>query len=149
MDFIKNNEKTPASKKNANKLGPKEGNYKYNQVGKAEFINTSSQFRVNDLSHYYNTRTEQSLFGEDYYELLKKKFDAYKSYSQKRNDDLRAKIFKKGPGHQSSPSKNPIVNLIKENQEEIAELSQPFRDMFDQAVQNVRSSIQFDLEFVD
>jgi hypothetical protein len=133
MDFIKNNEKTPASKKNANKLGPKEGNYKYNQVGKAEFINTSSQFRVNDLSHYYNTRTEQSLFGEDYYELLKKKFDAYK----------------KGPGHQSSPSKNPIVNLIKENQEEIAELSQPFRDMFDQAVQNVRSSIQFDLDFVD
>jgi hypothetical protein len=33
-----------------------------------------------------------------------------------------------------SPSKNPIVNLIKENQSEISELSQPFRTMFDQAV---------------
>jgi hypothetical protein len=52
---------------------------------------------------------------------------------QRRNEDLKSKIARRQGVHHS-PSKNPIVNLIKENQSEISELSQPFRTMFDQAV---------------
>ena len=88
----------------------------FKQVNRVQFINAKN----NDLSPYYNTQKEASLFGDDYYLLLHKKFDAFKYYMQKRNDDLQAKISKR---QLSSPSKNPISGLIKENQNEIAELS--------------------------
>jgi hypothetical protein len=37
----------------------------------------------------------------------------------RRNKDLKNKLHRKG----ATAPKNPIINLIKENQEEIAELS--------------------------
>lgn len=103
----------------------------YKHVGRANFINS----KQNDLSAYYNTKKESQLFGEDYFQLLNKKFDAFKYYMQRRNDELQAKINRKGVF--SSPGKNPINGLIKENLNEIAQLSQPFREMFDSAVEQV------------
>ena len=50
--------------------------------------------------------------------MLHTKFDAFKYYMQKRNDDLQAKVTKRGVFN--SPSKNPLAGMIKENQNEIA-----------------------------
>ena len=55
----------------------------------------------------------------------------------RRNEDLRNKLHRKG----ATTQKNPIINLIKENQEEIAELSLPFKAMFEDSVRNTKEEI--------
>jgi hypothetical protein len=57
----------------------------------------------------------------------------YKKYLAKRNDELREKHAKKN----LSPMKPMMSGLIKESSEEIAELSQPFKNMFGEAVAQV------------
>lgn len=86
----------------------------------------------------YNANIGDNLDSDEYYEKVSKNFMAYKMYIQKKNEQLRQANLKK----ELNPSltgqgKKGLTGMIKESQEEIMELSLPFKIIFENAVSEV------------
>ena len=79
------------------------------------------------------------LDGDQYFEYVQRNFDAFILHLEKKNTIIRETNERKM--NQSnlvrSKSRDKLTTLIKESQNEIQELSKPFRKLFEDAINDV------------
>ena len=102
-------------------------------------------------SLYYNSNQgENNQDNDAYFNQVQKNFAAYKAFMIKKNENLKIQNARKEINKTSGAQVGPIIGtsqgqkqgnnltgLIKESQEEIMELSQPFKVIFENAVSDV------------
>ena len=76
--------------------------------------------------------------GDAYFLLICDNFNAYKNYLQKKNLRLKESNSRKPGGSLKTTGLN---GMIKESQEEIIELSAPFKKMFESAIEKTKEDI--------
>ena len=97
--------------------------------------------RVASQGRFVNNIGERNLKGDQYFEQVKRNFAAFKKHIVKKNETLRQSNARKehavSPNKLNSDKKPGLAGLIKESQDEIMELSQPFKVIFETAITDV------------
>ena len=91
-----------------------------------------------DRRKFYDNQIADNLEGAAYFKLVSDNFSAYGNYLKRKNDRLRDANSRKPGGSLKTSGLN---GMIKESQEEIVELSAPFKKLFEGAIEKTKEDI--------
>ena len=87
---------------------------------------------------FYDKNVADNLEGGAYFQLISENFTAYGNYLKRKNERLKETNDRKPGGSLKTSGLN---GMIKESQEEIVELSAPFKKMFEMSIEKTKEDI--------
>ena len=91
-----------------------------------------------ERKNFYTDQMADNLQGNAYFQHVCESFGAYANYIERKNARLRESNSRKPGGN---PKNTSLGGMIKESQEEIQELSAPFKKMFENAIEKTKEEI--------